>query len=266
MTQAVTLPTHPRDVRELIRRRDFTGITAGVSPGYVQANLAILPRDLAFDFLLFCQRNPKPCPIIEVIEAGKVEPAHTAPGADIRTDLPKYRIYRYGELEAEIDDISDYWSDDLVSFLIGCSYSFENAMLDAGIPLRHHEQGSNVSMFITNIDCVPAGMFAGPMVGVHAAHSPLQDRQGGAGHLPLPQYAWSAHPTSASLMPLASKTPPSPTWATRLHSKKAKFPSSGACGVTPQAVAMESKPPLMITHSPGHMFITDLRDEDIAVL
>ena len=226
MTQAVALPTHPRDVRDLIRRRDFTGITAGVSPGYVQANLAILPKDLAFDFLLFCQRNPKPCPIIEVIEAGKVEPSQTAPGADIRTDLPKYRIYRYGELEAEIDDISDYWSDDLVSFLIGCSYSFENAMLDAGIPLRHHEQGSNVSMFITNIDCVPAGMFAGPMVvsmrPVH--HSKIVKAVQVTSRFPTR----TARPsTSASLTPSASTTPPSPTWATRSHSRKASFPSSG---------------------------------------
>ena len=265
MTQAVTLPTHPRDVRELIRRRDFTGITAGVSPGYVQANLAILPRDLAFDFLLFCQRNPKPCPIIEVIEAGKVEPAHTAPGADIRTDLPKYRIYRYGELEAEIDDISDYWSDDLVSFLIGCSYSFENAMLDAGIPLRHHEQGSNVSMFITNIDCVPAGMFAGPMVvsmrPIH--HSKIVKAVQVTSRFPnthgAPVHIGEPHAIGVD-------DPTKPHLGDALAFKEGEIPVFWACGVTPQAVAMESKPPLMITHSPGHMFITDLRDEDIAVL
>ena len=265
MTQAVALPTHPRDVRELIRRRDFTGITAGVSPGYVQANLAILPKDLAFDFLLFCQRNPKPCPIIEVIEAGKVEPSQTAPGADIRSDLPRYRVYRYGELEAEIEDISEYWGDDLVSFLIGCSYSFENAMLDAGIPLRHHEQGSNVSMFITNIDCVPAGMFAGPMVvsmrPVHRSKivkavqvtSRFPNTHGAPVHIGEPEAIGVEDPTKPHLGDV-------------LAFKDGELPVFWACGVTPQAVAMESKPPLMITHSPGHMFITDLRDEDVSVL
>ncbi len=264
-TEIAALPTHPRDVRELIRRREFTGITAGVSAGYVQANLAILPRELAFDFLLFCQRNPKPCPIIEVIEEGQVEAKQTAPGSDIRTDLPKYRIYRYGELEAEVDNISEYWSDDLVTFLIGCSYSFENAMLDADIPLRHHEQGSNVSMFITNIQTTPAGMFAGPMVvsmrPIHHSKivkavqvtSRFPNTHGAPIHIGSPEVIGVDDPTKPHL-------------GDALAFKNGEVPVFWACGVTPQAVAMESKPPLMITHSPGHMFITDLRDEDLAVL
>lgn len=265
MTQTVAMPTHPRAVRELARRREFSGITSGLSPGYVQANLAILPKELAFDFLLFCQRNPKPCPIIEVIEAGHTQPKQTAPGADIRTDLPKYRVYRDGILEAEVDDIRPYWSDDLVSFLIGCSYSFENAMLDAGIPLRHHEQGSNVSMFITNIECVPAGMFAGPMVvsmrPVHRSQivkavqvtSRFPDTHGAPIHIGAPSAIGVEDPTKPDL-------------GDAVAFQDGEVPVFWACGVTPQAVAMESRPPLMITHAPGHMFVTDLRDEDVAVL
>jgi len=265
MTTSTNLPEHPRDLRNLIRHGDFTGITAGVAPGYVQTNLAILPRDVAFDFLLFCQRNPKPCPIIEVIEPGKVEPKQTAPGADIRTDTPKYCIYRYGELEAEVEDISQYWQDDLVSFLLGCSYSFENAMLDAGIPLRHHEQGSNVSMFITNIDCIPAGIFSGPMVvsmrPVHHSKvvkavqvtSRFPDTHGAPIHIGAPEIIGVADPTKPDL-------------GDALEFKDGEVPVFWACGVTPQAVALNSKPSTMITHSPGYMFITNERDESIAVL
>ena len=265
MTQTAAMPTHPRDVRELARRGKFDGITSGLSPGYVQANLAILPQELAFDFLLFCQRNPKPCPVIEVIEAGQTEPAQTAPGADIRTDLPKYRVYRHGVLEAEVQDIRPYWHGDLVSFLIGCSYSFENAMLDAGIPLRHHEQDSNVSMFITNIECVPAGMFAGPMVvsmrPVHHSQvvkavqvtSRFPNTHGAPIHIGAPGA-------------IGVEDPGKPHLGDAVTFEEGELPVFWACGVTPQAVAMESKPPLMITHAPGHMFVTDLRDEDIAVL
>ena len=159
-----TLPKTAREVRQLIRTGQWRGITSGVAPGHVQANLAILPKDLAFDFLLFCQRNPKPCPLLEVIEAGSVEPTITAPGADIRTDAPGYRIYENGVLIGETESLADYWRDDLVSFLLGCSFSFETAMVEAGIPLRHQNLGSNVAMYITNIATTPAGVFSGPMV------------------------------------------------------------------------------------------------------
>ena len=150
--------------RRRIRSNEWRGVTSGVAPGHVQANLAILPRDLAFDFLLFCQRNPRPCPLLEVIEAGSFEPVLTAPGADIRTDAAGYRVYRDGEFTAEVDTLADCWQDDLVSFLLGCSFSFETAMTDAGIPLRHQEQGKNVAMYITSIQTAPAGVFSGPMV------------------------------------------------------------------------------------------------------
>ena len=147
-----------------MRAGEIDTFTPGMAPGHVQANLVILPGDLAFDFLLFCQRNPKPCPLLEVVEAGSTEPKTFAPGADLRYDVPRYRVYRYGELEAEVTDIADYWQDDMVSFLLGCSFTFDNALINAGISLRHVDQGVNVSMFITNIETAAAGAFSGPMV------------------------------------------------------------------------------------------------------
>ena len=164
MTLTAALPTNPAEVRQLIREGRLLQPTAGMAPGRVQANLAILPRDMAFDFLLFCQRNPKPCPLLEVVEAGDVEPAEYAPGADLRTDVPLYRVYEHGEMTAEVEDVSEFWRDDLVSFLLGCSFSFETAMIRAGIPLKHIDQDKNVSMYITNIPAASAGAFSGPMV------------------------------------------------------------------------------------------------------
>src|SRR6266571_3200214 len=150
-------PRHPREIRADIRSGKFAGITAGLGPGFVQANMAVLPRDDAYDFLLFCQRNPRPCPLIEVTDVGSVEPVGAAAGADLRTDLPRYRIYKDGVLADEVTDVKAFWRDDLVGFLLGCSFTFEWALMDAGIPLRHVERGCNVSMWKTSIDCRPAG-------------------------------------------------------------------------------------------------------------
>jgi uncharacterized protein YcsI (UPF0317 family) len=263
--QVSTIPDTPREIRRLFRGGGLSEPTAGMAPGHVQANLAILPRDLAFDFLLFCQRNPKPCPLLEVVEAGSFEPSQTAPGADLRTDAPKYRVYRHGELVDEEDDIGDYWSDDLVSFLLGCSFSFESALLEARVPLRHIEMGTNVSMFVTDIETSPAGAFSGPMVvsmrpiprelivrvvqvtsrfpGVHGAPVQIGD------------------PAAIGIEDVSR-----PDLGDPVEIREGEVPVFWACGVTPQAVAMRSRPPLMITHSPGYMFITDLKDVDLAVL
>ncbi len=127
----------------------MTGPTAGVAASYAQANLVVLQKDLAFDFLLFCQRNQKPCPVLDVTDAGSPVPAIAAPGADIRTDLPKYRIYRHGVLTEEVTDITPYWKDDDVGFLIGCSFSFEQALINQHIPIRHIDEGVNVPMYKT---------------------------------------------------------------------------------------------------------------------
>src|SRR5437762_461694 len=152
------------EVRRLTRAGELTSPTPGLALGYVQTNLVVVPRDLAYDFLLFCQRNPKPCPLLDVTEPGDPEPRGVALGADLRTDLPGYRVFRRGELVDEPTDVRSYWRDDLVAFVIGCSFTFETALLQAGVPVRHVEQGCNVPMYRSNIDCRSAGVFRGPMV------------------------------------------------------------------------------------------------------
>src|SRR5438874_3005111 len=142
--------TTGREVRRRARSGELRTPTPGLALGHVQANLVIVPQDLAFDFLLFCHRNPKPCPLLDVSEAGSAEPKAVAPGADLRTDLPKYRVYLDGKLADEPYHLHDWWLDDLVSFLLGCSFTFENAFLKAGIPVRHVERGCNVPMYRTN--------------------------------------------------------------------------------------------------------------------
>jgi len=252
----------PREFRLAVRAGKWAAPTAGVCMGYAQANLVILPAKQAMDFLVFANRNPKPCPIIEVLDRGCPEPAYSAPGADIRTDLPKYRVYRRGQLEEERSDIVDLWQDDFVSFLIGCSFSFEKALLDAGVPVRHIELGRNVPMYMTNIQCRPAGVFHGPMVvsmrpipggavaravevtaAMHAVH-------GAPVHIGAPEAIGISnidHPDFGDSVPIAN----------------GEIPVFWACGVTPQAAALTAKPEIMITHAPGHMFITDVRDRDL---
>ena len=263
--QLSTLSEVPRDIRELIRNGELVRPTAGIAPGHVQANLAVLPMDQAFDFLLFCQRNPKPCPLLEVVQAGSAEPSQMAPGADLRSDLGKYRIFQYGELVDEVENVSEYWRDDLVSFLLGCSFSFESALMQAGISLRHVDRGENVSMYITDIETTPAGVFSGPMV---------------VSMRPIPHDLVVRAVQVTSRFPAVHGAPvhigdpdaigiqdiSKPELGDPVEIKEGEVPVFWACGATPQAVAMSSKPPLMITHSPGHMFITDSRDEDLAVL
>ena len=254
-----------QEIRQQIRSHAWRGITSGVAPGHVQANLAILPKELAFDFLLFCQRNPKPCPLLEVIEPGQVEPVITSAGADIRTDATGYRIYENGIFSAEVDTIEDYWRDDLVSFLLGCSFSFEAAMVDAGIPLRHQQTGNNVAMYITNIPTTPAGIFSGPMV---VSMRPIKRSQ-----VVRAVQVTSRFPATHGA-PVHIGTPheigiidiSKPDFGDAVEIKDDEEPVFWACGVTPQAVALNCKPPLMITHAPGKMFITNQRDTDYAVL
>ena len=260
-----SIPTSPRELRSLIRQGEWTRPTAGQVPNFVQANLVILPQAQAFDFLLFCQRNPKPCPLLEVIEAGAVEPVITAPKSDIRTDVPGYRIYREGELTAEVDSLVDHWQDDLVSFLLGCSFSFEAAMTDAGIPLRHQEMGSNVSMYITNIPTQPAGVFSGPMV---VSMRPVKRNQIVRAVQVTTRFP-ATHGAPVHIgdpSAIGIKDIYQPDFGDSVEIKPGDEPVFWACGVTPQAVALTCKPPLMITHAPGKMFITDQRDADYAVL
>ena len=261
----LALPTAPSEVRELIREGRLVQTTSGLSPGHVQANLAILPKELAFDFLLFCQRNPRPCPLLEVVEAGEVEPSEFAPGADLRTDTPLYRVYEYGQMTAEVEDISEFWRDDLVSFLLGCSFSFENALLNADIPIRHMDLCSTVPMFITDIPTASAGMFSGPMV---VSMRPIKRDQvvravQVTSRFPAVHGA-PVHIGDPSAIGISDVM--NPDFGDPTEFEDGEVPVFWACGVTPQAAAMSSRPPLMITHSPGHMFITDKKDEDLAVI
>jgi uncharacterized protein YcsI (UPF0317 family) len=255
--------TDPRDVRRQIREGKWRKPTAGLAPGYVQTNLVILPRDLAFDFLLFAQRNPKPCPVIEVTDVGSPEPRVSAPGADLRTDVPKYCIYREGTLAGEVTDLSSVWREDLVSFLLGCSFTFESALLQAGVPVRHIEERRNVPMFITSIPCVPAGVFRGPLVvtmrpipaALVSRAVQISGRYPGVHGSPV----HVGNPADIGIRDLGK-----PDFGDAVTIRSGEVPVFWACGVTPQAVAMQAKPPLMLTHAPGHMFVTDLRNEELA--
>ena len=259
------LPLEPAALRDRFRRGELVRPTAGLAPGHVQANLVVLPRELAFDFLLFCQRNPRPCPLLEVVEAGAAQPRLMAPGADLRTDLPKYRVFRDGVLVSEPTDVRAEWRDDLVSFLIGCSFTFESALAEAGVPVRHVEQCSNVPMYITSVPTARAGVFHGPMV---VSMRPI----------PAAQVVRAVQVTSR--FPAVHGAPvhigdpaaigiraiDQPDLGDPVEIRPGEVPVFWACGVTPQAVAMASKPPFVITHAPGHMFVTDRRDAEYSVL
>jgi uncharacterized protein YcsI (UPF0317 family) len=266
MTIEIKIPQTGTEARRLIRGGSFLQPTSGVAPGNVQANVAVLPKDVAFEFLLFCQRNPKPCPVIEVIEPGKVEAALTAPGSDIRTDVALYRVFKNGELVDEPENIESHWRDDLVTFLLGCSFSFEHALMANGIALPYYGTDRNCPMFITNIETARSGSFGGPMVVSHRwipqdkvvravqATSRFPNTHGAPIHIGDP-----------SKIGISDITKPDfgEVWE---QGSDDEVPVFWACGVTPQSVAMASKPELMITHSPGHMFVTDIKDEDLAVL
>lgn len=252
-----------RQVRAACRGGELADQTSGLAPGYAQANLVILPERFAADFLLFCQRNPKPCPLLDVTEAGNPHPRHSAPEGDLRTDLPRYRVWESGRLVAEPTDISDLWQPDFVSFVIGCSFTFEAALLRAGIPVRHVELGRNVPMYRTNIPCAPAGIFHGPLVvsmrpltpadAIRAVQitSRYPSVHGAPVHLGLPEQI-GIHDLSRP--DFGEAVPVGPT----------ELPVFWACGVTPQAAIMAAQPPFVITHSPGCMFVTDLHDEALA--
>lgn len=251
-------------VRLACRNGEWNAPTSGLAAGFAQANLVILPREFASDFLLFCQRNPKPCPLLEVTDAGDPVPKLFASEADLRTDLPKYRIWENGELTAEPEDATEHWRDDLVSFLIGCSFTFESALLEAGVPVRHIAENINVPMFRTNIPCQPAGVFHGNLVVSMRPLSPVNaikavqitsrypSVHGAPVHLGFPE--------QIGIEDLSHPDFGDPVWV-----EPEELPVFWACGVTPQAVLMAAKIPFAITHAPGCMFVTDVKDETLAV-
>lgn len=255
---------HPRELRRLIRDRKWTQPTSGVAKGYIQANLVMMPQEQAFSFLLFCVRNPKPCPILDVLEPGCFEPAIAA-GADLRTDLPRYRIYENGRLKTEAENVSDWAHSGMVSFLLGCSFSFENAMLAAGLPVRNIEEGKNVSMYVTDRDCRPAGLFTSRLVVTMRPMTPAQAVR-------AVQITTRFHLTHGAPVHIGDhreigiKDLDRPEFGDAVTVRTGEVPVFWACGVTSQMAATSVPLPLVITHSPGFMFVSDVKDEDLTIL
>ncbi len=253
---------HPRDVREAARRGELSYVTHGLARGHVQANLAIVPEDHAFEFLLFCLRNPKPCPVVEVLEPGETEFTTVAPGSDVRTDLPGYRVYRNGELTDECHSIGGIWRSDHVAFLLGCSNSFDAMLERHGIPQRHLEApDGRISVYQSNIACTPAGRFHGNLV---VTMRPIPERD------VVRVSELSSRFPIAHGSPVHIGAPPAigiddlsrVDWGAFNPLRAGEVPVYWACGVTPQAVALASGISEMITHAPGHMFVSDLVIEE----
>ena len=258
----MTTPLASQVLREKIRTGAFDANTSGQAMGFVQANLVVVPQQYAFDFLLFCQRNPKPCPLLEVIEAGSVEPRRLAPGADIRTDVPRYRVFRNGEMVGEQTDVRDIWQEDFVSFLLGCSFSFELPLIEAGLEVRNVTCGVNVPMFRTNIPTRPAGPFHGPMVVSMRPFTPGDAIKATliTGELPEVHGApiHSGDPAAIGIHDLSQ-----PAYGDPVSVEAGESPMFWACGVTPQEVLLNAKLPIAITHAPGYMFVSDLKEDQI---
>ncbi len=251
-----------KQIRTMCRAGEFTGPTSGVAMGFAQANLVVLRTDMAGSFTAFCQRNPKPCPVLEITQPGRYEPASLAIGADIRTDLPGYRVYRNGDCVDKPTSIEPYWDDDCVAFLIGCSFTFEDALLEAGIGVRHIEQGCNVPMYRTNIACKPSGPFSGPLIVSMRPMTPAQAETAKRVTAAYPSvHGEPVHigdPGAIGISDLGS-----PDYGDAVTIRAGEIPVFWACGVTPMEAVMQAKPDLAITHEPGHMFVTDTLDHSL---
>jgi uncharacterized protein YcsI (UPF0317 family) len=249
----------PRELREAIRRGEWTQRMHGLGVGYTMSNLAILPSEFAYDFLLFCQRNPLPCPVMEVTDAGSPVPRQYAPGADLRTDLPRYRVFEHGQMVDEPTDITKYWRSDFVAFLLGCNLTCTGAMERAGVPM------TTSVLYVSNIACRPAGRFSGPVI-VSMRRVPREkitravqvtsrfpNTHGAPIHI--------GDPAAIGIDDMGK-----PWFGIPPKFASDEVPVFWACGVTPQSAALEARLPIMITHAPGHMFVTDALDEETAVL
>jgi len=263
LSEEESIPQDALVARRMMRAGAHSGQTAGMAPGYVQGNLCILPAEFASDFADYCQRNPKPCPLIGQSAAGDARLPSLGEDLDIRTDLPRYRVFRYGELVDEPTDIASYWRDDLVSFVLGCSFSFEAPLIEDGIRLRHQERGDVVAMYKTSIDTNPAGPFSGKMVVSMRPLSPANAIRaieitsryprvhGAPVHIGLPQQ-------------IGIEDVEKPTFGDAPRMAEDEIPVFWACGVTPQVAVAQARPPLCITHKPGSMLVTDLKNRDLA--
>jgi uncharacterized protein YcsI (UPF0317 family) len=277
----------PTRLREMCRAGSFNGPTVGVASGFVQANLVILPQSWAADFEAFCRANPRPCPLLEMTPPGRYVAERMAPGSDLRTDLPRYRVFKHGQCVDRPGDVRTYWpnsahdgrgpssdttgpeqrslpcpNDPLVAFLLGCSFTFERALLVEGLPVRHIEQGCNVPMYRTNIACTPSGAFEGPLVVSMRPMTPSQAVEAArvTARFPL-AHGVPLHvgdPGAIGIGDLAR-----PDYGDAVMIRAGEVPVFWACGVTPFEAILRAKPPLAITHEPGHMFVTDWTDDMI---
>ena len=246
----------PAEIRRLIREQVITFPTAGMAAGYAQANLAILPGSWAEDFKEFCRLNPFPCPVLEIVEGTPLTHA-MGEGGNIVTDIPEYFIYRNGVLTERVRDASAYWTDDSVGFLIGCSFSFEEALMAAGIEVRHIAQGRNVPMYKTSIMTKQAGPFCGPMVCSMRPMTPEDARRAYEITEKMPNvHGAPVHMGDPAEIGIADIMKPDYGEAVDIY--PGEIPVFWPCGVTPQAAVENAKPPIVVTHSPGHMFITDI--------
>ena len=260
VTHSVLKGLPAQQVRAAIRTGAYTGHTAGLAAGKLQCNLAILPEIFALDFLRFCQRNPKPCPLVGVGDTGNPMLPTLGHDIDIRTDVPKYRVFRDGVMTDEVTYITNIWQDDLVTVALGCSFTFENALLRNGIPVRHIDSGKNVPMYRSNIKLEPAGPFAGEMV---VTMRPIPAEQVEEARRISARYP-QAHgapiafgdPAEIGIADLSQ-----PDWGDAVEIREGEVPVYWACGVTPQNVLLAAKLPLCITHSPGHMLIADVAED-----
>ncbi|SIO72354.1 Uncharacterized protein YcsI, UPF0317 family [Burkholderia sp. GAS332] len=255
----------PKDLRTAIRSGDFSGYTAGLAPGYVQANICILPRDFADEFLLYCQCNPQPCPLIARSNVGEPYLPALGKDIDIRFDVPRYHLFKCGELTAEVTDISSYWSDDLVTFALGCSFSFEEALLDAGLSLRYLERGDVAGVYQTNLPTKAAGRFSAPIMVTMRPFTPADAIRA----IQITSGFPRVHGAPIHLGDPAAIGVDLDRRYRDIGSKEVgdqEIPLFWACGLTPQLAVMHAKPPLCITHAPSSMLVTDLRNSSLAVL
>ena len=253
----------PWELRKRIRSGDHQTTTAGWALGQLQGNLVILPADWALDFAIFCQRNPKPCPLLAISDRGNYLLPSLGEDLDLRTDLPKYRIWENGELQEEVHDIGEMWRDDFVAFVIGCSFSFEEALIDNGLSVRHLEEGSEGSMYITNIETRGAGPFEGPLVVSMRPYSEVDAIRAVEITSRFPR----AHGAPVHLgdpEKIGVRDISVPDFGVAVNFKPGEIPVFWACGVTPQVVVANAKPPICITHAPGHMVVTDLASKGAA--
>ena len=254
----------PAELRQKIRNGAHKGNTSGLCAGYVQCNLVILPADWAEDFLAFCEANPKPCPLIAVSQPGEFSLTKLGADIDIRSDIPSYRVFENGQLRNEVNDISDLWRDDLVVFLLGCSFSFEEALIAEGLDVRNVTEAVNVPMYRTNIDCTAVGPFAGQMVVSMRPFAPPEALRAAeiSGRFPSVhgEPVHYANPEHIGITDVDQ-----PDYGDSVTIKEGEHPLFWACGVTPQVALENAKPPFCITHSPGSMLVTDMKNSDLAV-